>query len=246
MSVNKTSGTAHEKHALFQNLGLIRFRDAWDIQEDRFQSIVGIKLENNSLPPEERKPTPNYLLFCEHHHVYTLGKSGSEENLLINHLQLRANDAEFIPINRGGDITYHGPGQIVAYPILNLDLFVKGVREYIHMLEETVIIMLQNYGIHGSRMDHATGVWLDPDTPGKARKICAIGVRTSRWVSMHGLALNINTDLSYFGHINPCGFTDKAVTSLQQELGYEVQMEEARNHLKQAFADTFGITWVNP
>ncbi|MFO7721694.1 MAG: lipoyl(octanoyl) transferase LipB [Bacteroidales bacterium] len=226
----------------FRNLGLIRFKEAWDIQEELFQSIVSIKMGNRNLPPSEKEVAPNYLLFCEHPHVYTLGKSGSEDNLLINPVQLQANDAEFIPINRGGDVTYHGPGQIVAYPILNLDVFVRGVREYIHLLEETVITMLKQYGINGSRLEHATGVWLDPYTPGRARKICAIGVRTSRWVSMHGLALNINTNLAYFNHINPCGFTDKTVTSLQQELGREIPMEEAKHHLKQAFARVFGMT----
>lgn len=242
MSAVKMSSTSQARETSFRDLGLIRFREAWDIQEDLFQSIVSIKLTNRNLPESERELTPNYLLFCEHPHVYTLGKSGSEDNLLINHIQLQANDAEFIPIDRGGDITYHGPGQIVAYPILNLEAFVKGAREYIHLLEETVITMLKHYGIKGSRLQEATGVWLDPDTPGRARKICAIGVRTSRWVSMHGLALNINTDLSYFSHINPCGFTDKSVTSLQQELGSEIPMEEAKHHLKQAFAEIFRMT----
>jgi lipoyl(octanoyl) transferase len=243
MSANPSRNPLNGRETEFRNLGLIPFREAWDLQEELFRSIVSIKLENNTLQPEEEKKlTPNYLLFCEHPHVYTLGKSGSEENLLISNIQLQANDAEFIPINRGGDITYHGPGQIVAYPILNLEVFVKGVKEYIHLLEETVITMLKHYGIEAFRLGHATGVWLDPDIPGKARKICAIGVRTSRWVSMHGLALNINTNLAYFKHINPCGFTDKAVTSLQQELGREIPMDEASGHLKHAFATIFGMT----
>lgn len=241
MSAIKITPSSQARETSFRDLGLIRFTEAWDIQEELFQSIVSIKLRNGNLPESERELTPNYLLFCEHPHVYTLGKSGSADNLLINHIQLQANDAEFIPINRGGDITYHGPGQIVAYPILNLEMFVKGVREYIHLLEETVITMLKQYGIDGSRLENATGVWLDPTIPGRTRKICAIGVRTSRWVSMHGLALNINTNLSYFSHINPCGFTDKAVTSLRQELGREIPMEEAKHHLKQAFAEIFGI-----
>ena len=245
MSAVNLSSQHQARETRFRDLGLIRFTDAWGSQEELFQSIVSIKLRNGNLPESERELTPNYLLFCEHPHVYTLGKSGSEDNLLINHIQLQAKDAEFIPINRGGDITYHGPGQIVAYPILNLEVFVKGAREYIHLLEETVITMLKHYGINGSRLQDATGVWLDPGIPGRARKICAIGVRTSRWVSMHGLALNINTDLSFFSHINPCGFTDKAVTSLQQELGHNISMEEAKQHLKKAFADVFGMTGLD-
>jgi lipoyl(octanoyl) transferase len=228
----------------FKNLGLIRFSEAWNLQEELFQSIISIKQHNLSQPKDAQAITPNYLLFCEHHHVYTLGKSGSEDNLLINYLQVQAKGAEFIPINRGGDITYHGPGQIVAYPILNLEYFVRGIKEYIHKLEEAVIAMLASYGLQTGRLAGAIGVWLDPHDPVRARKICAIGVRTSRYVSMHGLALNINTDLSWFSHINPCGFTDKAVTSLSKELGQPVDFADAENRLRQAMAETFAMEMV--
>lgn len=225
----------------FQNLGLIRFSDAWDLQEELFRSIIQIKQNNYLLPPEAHAITPNHLLFCEHPHVYTLGKSGSEDNLLINYIQLQAKGAEFIHINRGGDITYHGPGQIVAYPILNLEYFVPGVKAYIHQLEEVVIQMLATYGLETGRLNGAIGVWLDPEDPVRARKICAIGVRTSRYVSMHGLALNINTDLGWFSHINPCGFTDKTVTSLGKELGKIIDFVDAQYRLRSAFVKVFGM-----
>lgn len=239
MSAEKPGLGSNPRVTKFRNLGLIRYKEAWDYQESLFQSIVEIKLQNQKLGEDKQIITPNYLLLCEHPHVYTLGKSGSEENLLINDLQLKARNAEFFAINRGGDITYHGPGQIVAYPILNLTYFVKGVREYIHKLEEAVIIMLKHYQIEGERLEGATGVWLDVGKRGQTRKICAIGVRTSRWVSMHGLALNINTDLNYFNLINPCGFTDKKVTSLEHELGFRVPYNEATDRLTEAIANVF-------
>jgi lipoyl(octanoyl) transferase len=223
----------------FRNLGLIPFSEAWTLQEELFQSIISLKQHNLSQPNEAQAITPNYLIFCEHHHVYTLGKSGSEDNLLINYLQLQAKGAEFFPINRGGDITYHGPGQIVAYPILNLEYYVRGVKEYIHKLEEAVISMLATYGLETGRLPGAIGVWLDPHNPVRARKICAIGVRTSRYVSMHGLALNINTDLAWFAHINPCGYTDKAVTSLSKELRQAIDFGDAELRLRHAIAKTF-------
>ncbi len=236
-----TLSTGINRHTRFINLGTIGFQQAWDIQEQYFREIEKVKLANQPLPRHEQLPTGNWLLFCEHPHVYTLGKSGNENNLLLPHLELKAANAEFVHVNRGGDITYHGPGQIVAYPILNLDYFVKGAREYIHKLEEAVINMLKHYGVKGERLQGATGVWIDPEKPGKARKICAIGVRTSRWISMHGLALNINTNLEYFNHINPCGFTDKQVTSLSKELESNVPIEEAQQHLQTTLAESLGL-----
>lgn len=225
----------------FEDLGLIPYQQAWDYQEQLLAQIVNQKLEYEKLPEPDRKMTDNYLLFCEHPHVYTLGKSGSEGNLLADALQLRSRDAEFIHTNRGGDITYHGPGQIVGYPILNLLYFANGIRQYIEKLEQSIILALQEYGIAGERLDGATGVWLGTNTPGRTRKICAIGVRTSHWVTMHGFALNVNTELSYFNLINPCGYTDKTVTSLQKELGEKQDMNQVKRILKEKIAEVFGF-----
>jgi len=221
------------------DLGLMPYQQAWDYQETLLNEIITQKLEFQKLPLNDERLTNNYLLFVEHPHVFTLGKSGSEDNLLANFIQLQAKNAEFIHTNRGGDITYHGPGQIVGYPILNLDYFAKGIRDYIEKLEEAIILCLKHYGIEGHRLEGATGVWLDPTVPGKTRKICAIGVRVSRGVSMHGFAFNVNTDLSYFSLINPCGFTDKKVTSLQQELGKEIDINEVKLVLKEKIAEVF-------
>lgn len=229
------------KKVEFRNIGNMKYKDAWEYQEVLFNKIMDTKQENQKLEEDEKKLTDNYLLFVEHPHVYTLGKSGKEQNLLINHIQLQAKDAEFFHIDRGGDITYHGPGQIVGYPILNLEYFTDGVKDYIYKIEEVVIRVLKEYGIESERLDGAIGVWLDTKVPGRARKICAIGVKTSRWVSMHGFAFNINTDLSYFNHINPCGFTDKAVTSMQQELGQEIDMAEVEEKLKYHFEEVFDM-----
>lgn len=225
----------------YQDLGNIEYKTAWEYQEKLFNEIIDIKKQNNDLPLDQQLVTPNFLLFCEHPHVYTLGKSGEEGNLLADYLQLQAKHATFFRTNRGGDITYHGPGQIVGYPILNLSYFVKGAREYIEKLEEAIIQVVADYGIVSERLEGATGVWLDTKVPGKTRKICAIGVRTSHWVSMHGFAFNVNTDLDYFNMINPCGFTDKAVTSLKKELGREVPMEEVRALLREKIAEVFGF-----
>jgi len=225
----------------FLELGLKSYKETWEYQETLFNQIIHQKLENNNREPHSQVPTANYLIFCEHPHVFTLGKSGSEDNLLVNYIQLQAKNAEFFHTNRGGDITYHGPGQIVGYPILNLDYFVKGVREYIEKLEESIILTLKDYNIKGERLPGATGVWLDAGIAGKTRKICAIGVRTSRWVSMHGFAFNINTNLEYFSLINPCGFTDKAVTSLEKELGEKQDMESVKSLLKSKIAEVFGM-----
>jgi lipoyl(octanoyl) transferase len=226
---------------IFEDIGLIPYQQAWDFQELLLNKVVKQKLENEKLTEAERKLTDNWLLFCEHPHVYTLGRSGSESNLLANTLQLRVKNAEFVHTNRGGDITYHGPGQIVGYPILNLIYFASGIRQYIEKLEESIIRTLKEFGLSGERLNGATGVWLDTNTPGKTRKICAIGVRTSHWVTMHGFAFNVNTDLSYFGMINPCGFTDKSVTSLEEELGGKQDIEKVKMVLKGKIAEVFGM-----
>lgn len=221
----------------FQNLGLIEYRKAWDYQEELFEKIVEVKQQNRREKTEI--PTPNYLLFCEHQHVYTLGKSGKESNLLIDERFLESKGANLVRINRGGDITYHGPGQIVGYPILDLDNFGLSIKSYIHHLEEVIISSLRQLGIESSRMKGATGVWLDADDAINARKICAIGVRTSHWVSMHGFALNINTDLSYFDHIVPCGIQNKGVTSIMKELGAETDIMKVQSVLIDAFQKEF-------
>lgn len=228
----------------FRDLGLMPYQQAWDYQESLLNKIITRKLEIQKLQVGHNQFTNNYLLFVEHPHVFTLGKSGSEENMLADFIQLQAKNAEFVHTNRGGDITYHGPGQIVGYPILNLDYFAKGIRDYIEKLEEAIIICLEHYGIEGHRLKGATGVWLDPEVPGKARKICAIGVRVSRGVSMHGFAFNVNTDLSYFNLINPCGFTDKKVTSLQVELGHVVDIEEVKSVMKDKIVEVFKMKLI--
>jgi lipoyl(octanoyl) transferase len=229
---------------IFRDLGLIAYKEAWDYQEMLFNEIIETK-KIIEAGDSEIEVTPNYLLFCEHKHVYTLGKSGSEQNLLVDYIQLQAKEAEFFRINRGGDITYHGPGQIVGYPILNLEYFVTGVKDYIFKLEESIILLLAEYGIVASRLDGATGVWLDVGAK-SVRKICAIGVRTSRWVSMHGFAFNANTDLSFFNHINPCGFTDKAVTSMEKELGDKQDIETVKEKLKRKIEEVFGMELIQP
>ncbi len=226
---------------IFTDLGLMPYQQAWDFQEKLLNKIIAQKLEIAKQPGNNFLFTDNYLLFVEHPHVFTLGKSGSEDNMLANFIQLQTKNAEFIHTNRGGDITYHGPGQIVGYPILNLDYFAKGIRDYIEKLEEAIILCLKHYGIEGHRLAGATGVWLDPEVLGKTRKICAMGVRVSRGVSMHGFAFNVNTDLSYFNLINPCGFTDKKVTSLRQELGKEIDINEVKMVLKEKLAEVFGM-----
>lgn len=237
--------TIPTKHkVVFHDLGLIAYKEAWDNQEEYFNEITAAK-KKITAGNSQISVTRNYLLFCEHKHVYTLGKSGSEQNLLLDYIQLQAKEAEFFRINRGGDITYHGPGQIVAYPILNLEYFVTGVKDYIYKLEESVIRLLEDYGITASRLDDAIGVWLDVDQK-KPKKICAIGVRTSRWVSMHGLAFNVNTNLDYFEHINPCGFTDKVVTSMARELGGNQDINEVKNRLKEKIAEVFGMKLISP
>ena len=226
---------------VFQDLGLIDYKEAWGYQEKRFNEILDVKKNNRK--ENRQDPTLSYLLFCEHPHVYTLGKSGDENNLLVNEDYLKSRGATFYKINRGGDITYHGPGQIVGYPILDLDNFFTDIHKYLRYLEEAVILTLADYGIKSTRSDGETGVWLDVGSE-KARKICALGVRSSRWVTMHGFAFNVNCDLSYFGNIIPCGIVDKSVTSMQKELGKEVDMEEVKQKLKGHLKKLFDFQFV--
>jgi lipoyl(octanoyl) transferase len=226
---------------IFEDLGLIEYKHAWDYQEKCFNEIIETKLYNRS--NEDQKTIVNRLLFCEHPHVYTLGKSGAQNNLLVNDDFLKKINATYFKINRGGDITYHGPGQIVGYPILDLEELNYSVKSYIHDLEQSVINLLKDYGIESTRMEGATGVWLDADKPGKARKICAIGVKVSRYVTMHGFAFNVNTDLSYFNHINPCGFVDKGVTSMEKELGEKQDMEKIKSELKKHIDLVFNVSF---
>lgn len=225
------------KKVNFLNLGRIRYKEAWDLQEELFLSVMDAKIRHSQSKPQ-------YLLFCEHEPVYTLGKSGNRQNLLIAEHVCQRNHIDYYSVDRGGDITYHGPGQLVAYPIIDMEEFRVGVKSYVHQLEEVVIRTLQAYGIAGEKDEKAMGVWMDARDPAKARKICAVGVRTSRYVTMHGLALNVNTDLSYFNDINPCGFTDRAVTSMQKELGREVDFLEVSDRMKETFAGVFGMEWV--
>ena len=227
---------------VFQDLGLIDYKEAWDYQEKRFNEILDVKKNNRK--ENRQDPTLSYLLFCEHPHVYTLGKSGDENNLLVNEDYLKSRGATFYKINRGGDITYHGPGQIVGYPILDLDNFFTDIHKYLRYLEEAVILTLADYGIESTRSDGETGVWLDVGGE-KARKICALGVRSSRWVTMHGFAFNVNCDLSYFGNIIPCGIVDKSVTSMQKELSKEVDIQEVQHKLKGHLKKLFDFQFVN-
>ncbi len=215
------------------------YKACWDYQEKLFNETVNLKISNRDLPEEKQIPTKNYLLFVEHPHVYTLGKSGDEKNLLLNEKQLLDKHANYYKINRGGDITYHGPGQLVAYPILDLDNFFTDIHKYLRLLEETIILTLKEYGVESGRSKGETGVWLDAEDKFKARKICAMGVRCSRWVTMHGWGFNVNSDLNYFTNIIPCGINDKAVTSLNKEIGRDVDMAEIKEKLKKNFSELF-------
>lgn len=215
------------------------YKACWEYQEELFNTIITQKIKNRDLPKDQQTPTNNYLLFVEHPHVYTLGKSGDEKNLLVNDSQLQEKKATYYKINRGGDITYHGPGQLVAYPILDLDNFFTDIHKYLRYLEETIIITLAEYGIKAGRSKGETGVWIDEENVLKARKICAFGVRCSRWVTMHGWGFNVNADLDYFNNIIPCGINDKAVTSLHTELGSKVDMNEIKEKLKKNFSKIF-------
>jgi len=227
---------------IFKDLGLIEYKKAWEFQEECFDEIIKTKLYNRE-NENEKKSVTNRLLFCEHPHVYTLGKSGTQNNLLINDDFLKKIDATYFKTNRGGDITYHGPGQVVGYPIIDLEELGLSVKEYIFKLEEVIIRLLKDYNIESSLLDGATGVWLDANTSGKARKICAIGVKASRYVTMHGFAFNVNTDLTYFNHINPCGFVDKGVTSMEKELGEKQDMEKIKKQLLNHFESVFNVSF---
>lgn len=221
----------------YQDLGTIDYKEAWDYQEKLFDQLLTQK--RNSLLPV------NHLLFCEHNHVYTMGKSGLQNNLLIDPDFLEKIQATYYKINRGGDITYHGPGQVVGYPIIDLEQFDMKVKTYIHRLEASIISTLKEYNIHTSRMEGATGVWVDAHIPERSRKICAIGVRASHYVTMHGFAFNVNTDLNYFNYINPCGFQDKGVTSMEWELGRKVDLEEVKALLKTHIQGQLNMKIIN-
>jgi lipoyl(octanoyl) transferase len=227
----------------YEDWGLMDYQQAWDKQEEIFSKTVAIKTKNRN-EPENQAQTENFLIFVEHQHVYTLGKSGKPENLLLNEHQLKEKGATYYKINRGGDITYHGPGQIVGYPILDLDHFFTDIHLYLRTLEEAVILTLKDYGIVAGRYPGFTGVWIDADND-KARKICAMGVRCSRWVTMHGFAFNVNTDLDYFENIVPCGIDDKDVTSMQRELGKKVEIQEVKENLKKHISVLFGMNIKN-
>lgn len=229
------------KKVEFIDWGLTDYQDAWTRQEVVFDKTVSLKIQNRTNNTET--DTPNYLIFCEHPHVYTLGKSGKPENLLLDDQSLQEKEATYYKINRGGDITYHGPGQIVGYPILDLDNFFTDIHLYLRMLEEAVILTLADYGIKAGRYPGFTGVWLDAENE-KARKICAMGVRCSRWVTMHGFAFNVNTDLDYFKNIVPCGIDDKDVTSMERELGVQLDIEEVKLKLKSHIASLFEMQLI--
>ena len=224
------------KRTNYHDLGLVDYHQAWSFQEGLFSDIVALKVANRDA--EQPRQTPNHLVFCQHPHVYTLGKTGKREHLLVNEAELESLHATFVPINRGGDITYHGPGQLVGYPILDLDNFFTDIHLYLRTIEEAIISTCADYGLVAGRIDGLTGVWLGE------RKICALGVRSSRWVTMHGFAFNVNTDLSYFGHIVPCGITDKEVTSLQRELGHEVNFAEASERVKHHLVRLFCLELI--
>lgn len=225
----------------FIDLGLKDFKDTWEYQESIFQKTIDIKIDNRRNNLDNK--TSNHFIFVEHPHVYTLGKSGNLSNLLLNEEQLSQKGATFYKINRGGDITYHGPGQIVGYPILDLDKFFTDIHKYLRFLEEVIIKTLTEYGLNAVRSDGETGVWLDAGTP-FARKICALGVRTSRWVTMHGFALNVNTNLGYFDNIIPCGIKGKAVTSLEAELNRKIPIEEVKSKILKHFSEMFEVEFV--
>lgn len=229
----------------YKDLGLKDYKETWDFQASVFNKLVETKIHGSQQNISRTSAdVPGLLIFVEHPHVYTLGKSGSVNNLLIDAVQLRRKDASFYHIDRGGDITYHGPGQIVGYPIFDIEAIGISLKEYIHRLEESIIRTVGEYGLEASRLPGGTGVWLDPDIKGKARKICAIGVKASRYVTMHGFAFNVNTDLSYFESINPCGFRDKGVTSLERELGAKQDFVSAKERVRKNLKDVFDLDWI--
>ena len=231
--------TLINKRTQFIDLGLVDYQQAWEYQTQLFNQILEIKKENRDKPAQDQQPTTNYLLFCEHPHVFTLGKSGEEKNLLIKKEALATIGAAYYHINRGGDITYHGPGQIVVYPIFDLENFFTDIHQYMRLLEESVIQTLKELGIESGRIKGLTGVWLGEGE--QARKICALGVKSSRWVTMHGLAFNVNTNLSYFDYIVPCGIDDKAVTSVAKEVGGQVDIASIKSQLSRKLESLFEL-----
>ncbi len=233
------------KKVRFEDLGLMDYKACWDYQEELFKSTIDQKIANRKTEKESEKVIPkNHLLFVEHPHVFTLGKSGEESHLLINEEQLKVKNATYYKINRGGDVTYHGPQQIVGYPILDLDQFFTDIHKYLRFLEEAIIRTLADYGIEAGRLEGLTGVWLDPEDSAKARKIAAMGVKCSRWVTMHGFAFNVNSDLDYFNQIIPCGINDKQVTSMEKELGEKVNLEEVKRKLKRHLQVLFEFNYI--
>ncbi len=232
------------KEVQFVDLNLVEYKQAWDLQETLLNRIATVKLANRGLSDDSKEATDNFLLFCQHPHVYTLGKSGDESHLLLQESFLSTIDATYFKTNRGGDITYHGPGQLVGYPILDLENFYTDIHLYLRMLEEAIIKTCEGYGLVAGRIEGLTGVWINP-TQEDARKICAMGVKASRWISMHGFALNVNTDLSYFSHIVPCGIATRGVTSLQQELGQEMDFQSVSDVVKGHLVDLFKMELVN-
>lgn len=245
-----------KQQVIFKDLGIINYKEAWDYQEELLEKNLEIKskarkAESNEQSAISYQPvasslqpfsTTNYLLFCEHPSVYTLGKSGHIENVLLTEQEMDEKEVEFFRTNRGGDITFHGLQQLVGYPILDLEKFKIGVSKYLHELEEVVILTIDEYGIKGERSEGETGVWIDPGEPASARKICAMGIRCSRWITMHGFALNVNTDLSYFNNIVPCGIANKEVTSIEKELGHKVDLEEVKEKVRANFKKVFAAT----
>jgi lipoyl(octanoyl) transferase len=230
---------------VYKDIGLKDYKETWDYQVEIFTELVVSKKKGAGGVDTRGKTLPGTLIFVEHPHVYTLGKNGSENNLLLDYLQLQAKGANFYRIDRGGDITYHGPGQIVGYPIFDLEILKIGLKDYIFKLEEAIIRTVGEFGISASRLEGGTGVWLEPEMKGKARKICAIGVKASRYVTMHGFAFNVNTDLTYFNNINPCGFTDKGVTSLNKELGGMQDISMVKELVKKNLQELFDLEWTN-
>ena len=233
------------QNVIFKDLGIIDYKEAWDYQEKLLQQNVSIKSAiRNDIALTGKPETENYFLLCEHTPVYTLGKSGDMKNVLMSEAELDANNIQFFKTNRGGDITFHGPQQIVGYPILDLEKFYTDIGKYLRNLEEVIILTIAEYGIKGERSEGETGVWIEPGIKGKERKICAIGVRCSRWITMHGFALNVNTDLTYFDNIIPCGIANKQVTSTEKELGKKVDFEEIKEKIQYNFKKVFNAAFV--
>lgn len=233
-----------EKKVHYIDCGTISYEKAWKLQTELLEEKSALKIHNRNSPETEQKPISNHLLFCEHNPVYTLGKSGSEENLLLSLGELGGNGIEFFKINRGGDITYHGPGQLTGYPIFDLEQFFTDIHKYMRFLEDVMIATCAHYGLDAGRIPGLTGVWVNWRTPETGRKICALGVHMSRWITMHGFGLNVNTDLAYFDHIVPCGITDKGVTSLAKELGRPVDFDEVKEVVKKNFEKVFSVQIV--